>query len=67
MLFLLPLHVSIVYADLYRVVKTELRNRWKKSGKWRVEIRKPETASKLQQEKIWCLGQQRRKFDSLLT
>lgn len=53
MLFLLPLHVSIVYADLYRVVQTELRNRWKKSGKWRVEIRKPETASKLQQEKIW--------------
>lgn len=64
MLFLLPLHVSIVYADLYRVVQTELRNRWKK---WRVEIRKPETASILQQEKIWCLGQQRRKFDSLLT
>lgn len=62
MLFLLLLHVSIVYADLYRVVRTETGG--KSQG---IEIRKPETASKLQQEKIWCLGQQRRKFDSLLT
>lgn len=64
MLFLLLLPVFIVYADLYRVVQTG----GKRQGiKWRVEIRKPETASRLQQEKILCLGQQRRKFDSLLT